>query len=442
MTRPKSAYELSQSQVVTPVDVVALFWRLTHKSRNRLDTVLDLGAGDGRFALGGKFGQYVGVEIDPSRATTARLPKNGQIIRTCAFRHKGSGYDACIGNPPYVRHHDIESPWKDCVVDRIHSDLGIRLNKKCNLYLYFMCLGLLKTRNDGILSFLIPFEWVSRPSAAPVRDFIQKKRWEVKVFRFQHPVFPDVLTTASITIINKRKTTGIWSYFDIDKDDRVKARKGIVDRAAGVLKYGDRGLLWAMRGISPGSQRIFCLTEGERIHNGLSRGDVVPCVTTLRDVPRGLAQLTHRAFERQFVRAGARCWLIKSHRAQCSKAVKAYLDGITATDHDNYTCNSRTPWYRFVPHPIPQVLVASGFTGSGPKVLINSIGAHAVGAVTGIHADRQITCRDLRQHLLAIKFDKLVVPHAKTLKKVEVRQLNTALNAYANRAQWHAARPT
>ena len=122
------------------------------------------------------------------------------------------GYDACIGNPPYVRHHDIESPWKESVVNRIDRELGVSLNKKCNLYLYFMCLGFLKTRGDGILSFVIPFEWVSRPSAEPVRAFIRQKGWEVKVFRFQRPIFPGVLTTASITIVNKRKTTGLW-YF-------------------------------------------------------------------------------------------------------------------------------------------------------------------------------------------------------------------------------------
>ena len=80
MKRMKSAYELSQSQVATPSDIVAKFWSLTHKCRPRLDSVLDLGAGDGRFASGGSFSKYVGIEIDPRRSANARLPANGRII--------------------------------------------------------------------------------------------------------------------------------------------------------------------------------------------------------------------------------------------------------------------------------------------------------------------------------------------------------------------------
>ena len=110
-----------------------------------------------------------------------------------------------------------------------------------------MCLGLLKTHDGGIASLIVPFEWVSRPSAQPVRSLIQLKRWEVKVFRFQYAVFPGVLTTASITIVNKQKTTGDWSYFDISRDGLPTARKGVVDHPSGLLKYSDRGQLWAMR---------------------------------------------------------------------------------------------------------------------------------------------------------------------------------------------------
>jgi hypothetical protein len=434
MKRLNSAYELSQSQVATPYDAVALFWSLTHQCRERLETVLDLGAGDGRFASGGSFGKYVGIEIDPSRSKSAQLPENARIISGCAFEHPDSGYDACIGNPPYVRHHDIESPWKDEVIDRINRELGVRLNKRCNLYLYFICLGLLKTRDDGILSFIVPFEWVSRPSAGPVRKLIQMRRWEVKVFRFQYPVFPGVLTTASITIVDKRNAASHWSYFDIGDDKHPKVRNGVVDHPSGVLTHSDRGWLWAMRGISPGSQKIFCLTEGERLHHGLSRRDVVPCVTSLRQVPRHLSQLTFRAFERHFVRAGARCWLIKSHKGTCSKAIKAYLNSIPPAEHDNYTCNSREPWYRYAMHPIPRLLVSSGFTDTGPKVLINSVGAQAIGAVTGVHSNRAVACRCVQQHLRNVEFDDLIVPHAKSLKKVEVRQLNTVLNAYTKKS--------
>src|SRR5436309_1216403 len=103
MTRRLTAYELSESQVATPESVVSLFWRLAKGHRARLGTVLDMGAGDCRFAAGGFFDEYVGVEIDRSRVVRAKPPANGKVLLGCVFRHAVGDYDACIGNPPYAR---------------------------------------------------------------------------------------------------------------------------------------------------------------------------------------------------------------------------------------------------------------------------------------------------------------------------------------------------
>lgn len=431
MPRPKTAYELNHSQVSTPPEVVELFWRLTNKRRAKLDTVLDLGADDCRFARGGTFRKYVGVEIDPKRVKKATPPKNGTIISGCAFKHSGENYQACIGNPPYVRHHDIESPWKENTLSRLEEKLELRLNRKCNLFIYFLCLALLKTREDGIVAQIIPYEWVSRPSSKAIRELIRQQRWEVDVYRFQTRIFPGVLTTASITIIDKRATSGRWSFFDVDDKARIHRRAGAVEHGHGVLEYAERGSLWAMRGLSPGSQQVFCLTEGERIHHGLRQSDVFPCVTTLRHVPRGVRLLNRTVFKRLFVDSGERCWLIKSCLQRRSVSLNSYLAGVPGRLRDNYTCNARESWFSYKPHPVANLLVASGFTHYGPKVLINSVGAHAVGAVTGVYTRGKVSASAVQRFLLNVDFESRVVAHAKTLKKVEVRQLNAVLNTFA-----------
>lgn len=158
MAGHRTAYELSQSQVTTPEPVVKLFWDLTKQYRRSLNSVLDMGAGDCRFAIGGKFESYTGVEIDRKRVATARVPTKGKILHGCVFRHKEDGYDACIGNPPYARHHDIETSWKDRTVVRLERDLNVALNKHCNLYICFFCLALLKAREDGLVALVIPYE--------------------------------------------------------------------------------------------------------------------------------------------------------------------------------------------------------------------------------------------------------------------------------------------
>ncbi len=392
--------------------------------------MLDMGAGDCRFAYGGSFDHYVGVEIDRKKIVATSVPPNGEIINGCVFRHADTNYDACIGNPPYARHHDIQADWKERTVERLRRELKVTLNKHCNLYIYFFCLGLLKTSQGGLVALLIPYEWVSRPSAASLREFILENHWNVAVYRFQKPIFKRVMTTASITIVDKAKTEGLWEYYDITADHKVIKRNGIANSRRGVLGYEKRGNIWALRGLSPGSQKIFTLTEGERVRIGLRKQDVLPCVTTLRDVPRGLRSLSQPAFQKHFVQAGRRCWLIRSFDDKLSCSLKAYLDSVPAKAHQTYTCRNQTPWFKYSPHPVPKILFSSGFTKFGPKVLINSVGAYAVGSVWGIHGEGELRVRCIQDYLLRENFEDRVVAHAKTLKKVEVRQLNAVLNAF------------
>ena len=430
MTTKRSAYELSESQVTTPETIVTLFWRLTRERRQDLDRVLDLGAGDCRFGQEGSFHRYVGVEIDRSRSYGAKLPQNGRLIHNCVFRHRDSGYDACVGNPPYVRHHEIDTPWKQLAVDRFKRELGISFAQHCNLYLYFLALALVKTHNNGLVALVIPYEWVSRPSAKPLRNYIRKQRWNVAVYRFQKPIFKDVLTTASVTIIDKSKRERRWTYFDVTSDLKVIPRKGITESPSGVLPYTNGDEAWALRGLSPGTQKVFTLTEIERLAAGLRATDVVPCVTTLRNVPRSLKVLSKASFKKHFVRAGAKCWLIKSDCGKVGSRLQAYLNGVRRSDRDTYTCHHQKPWYKFTAHPVPQLLVGSGFTKFGPKVIINGVGARAVGSVWGIHSTHRLPKRNLQRHLVRINIEKRVVAHAKILKKIEVKQLNTIVNRF------------
>lgn len=433
MTQAHTAYELSESQVETPQAIVTLFWRLARRHRSRLGSVLDLGAGDGRFARGGMFEQYIGVEIDKNRAAGAEPLPNGKVLLGCAFHHHGAGYDACIGNPPYARHHDIESVWKEWAVAKLNRGLKISLYRNSNLYLYFLGLALLKSHSDGLVALVIPYEWVSRPSARPLRDYIGLQRWDVTVYRFQVPVFEGVMTTASITIVDKAHRRGRWTYFDVTPDYKLLRKTSPVASTSGVLPYTRRGEIWALRGLSPGSQKVFTLSEGERVRLGLARGDVVPCVTTLRTLPPGLQVLSSRSFQRHFVDSGRKCWLIRSDSVKLSHRLEAYLRAVPEEERQTRTCLRQEPWYRFRSHPVPQLLFGSGFTRFGPKVVLNSVGARAVGSVWGVHSAARLPVRRLQEYLLKINFERRVVPHAMTLKKVEIRQLNGVLDAFARR---------
>ena len=433
MRTRKTAYELARSQVETPEGIVRFVWKLTAKYRTHFARVLDLGAGDGRFAHWGHYDTYHGVEIDHHRVQGNALPQNASMHIGCAFAYPHRDYSLCIGNPPYVRHHDLDEEWRDKIAARFSREIGIDVNRKSNLYVYFMTLGLLKTSDDGLVSLLVPYEWASRPSTSALRRFIQSNRWHVDIYRFVEKVFGTVLTTASVSVIDKRKRDGRWCYHDVDANQRIQRQREVTLSNKRLLPYEERGTIWAMRGMSPGTQRIFTLTEGERVHSGLRREDVLPCVTSLRTLPKALSELTSSAFREFYIDAGERCWLIGSHKEPNTR-LQNYLDHVPESLRATWTCTSREIWYRYELHPQPRLLVAAGFTTHGSKILINRVGAYAVGSVCGVHSQRHsLPLRRLTQYLRGIDFESRVVAHSGSLKKIEIRQFNAVLNRFAAR---------
>jgi hypothetical protein len=426
MRRINTFYEYRKAQVFTPPSVVKLFWDIVSRRRERLDTVLDLGAGDGRFAEGGNYGRYLGIEID--RATPKRsLPPNASLNYGCAFRMAERNWDAVIGNPPYLRHHHIELPWTEKIARRFKKSLKVDLNGQSNLFIYFLLLGLELSSDRGLVAMVTPYEWVSRPSAKPLRDLIHCSGWSVSVYRFRDRIFDQVMTTASISVIDKSDQSGKWSFFEIDSAGTIRAKRQRSGSRHEVLPYATRGKWWALRGLSPGTQRVFTLTEGERIHHGLAMADVWPCVTSLMPLPPETTVLDASAFRKFYRDAGEKCWLIRSNETEMSPEMRRYLAAVEPGVRATATCANRDVWYAFKPFPVSQLLVASGFVNFGPKMVKNVVRAHHVGSVYGAFGPA-IGSPQTISALRSFNFERRVIRHSGRLKKIEVRQLNSVLS--------------
>lgn len=395
--------------------------------RAHVGTVFDPGAGDGRFAASGKYDQYTGYELDKSRKAP-NLPSNAKIVANCAFSSNDE-FDLCIGNPPYVRHHDIDDSWQKIVAEIVELAADKRVSRLSNAFLYFMWQGLFRTKPDGLLAMIVPFEWVSRPSAKSLREYINENKWNVDVYRFKDNIFPRVMTTASLTVVDKAKRESKWRYYSIDSSFEFESIADPHLADDGVLEYRrSRADVYAKRGLSPGTQRVFLLTEGERIHFGLTVGrDVVPAVSTLRHVPASLRVLNKSSFNSNFVDAGRRCWLINPYPTVSSR-LKEYLSQVSKADRDTWTCRQRDNWWAFVPDVPPAAIFSAGFTENGPRFIENHVRAIAVGGVCGIHLKRRASIRPILDSLRAFNFESRVVHHSNSLKKVEIGQMNAVLS--------------
>lgn len=423
---------LDRCQVDTPKELVKAAWDHVNLLRPHVGKVLDLGAGDARFAVGGRYEQYIGYEIDADRCTDARLPRNATLLNRCAFSDDIDGADLCIGNPPFVRNQDLPTGWRERASRVLQRRLGISVSGLANAWQYFFLQSLASLKDDGLCVLIIPYEWVSRPSARALRDFIAKQCWEVNVYRLVDTTFDSVLTTSSITIVDKSKRTGNWNYFEETADGSyvpLLSPSGSADGVIGHIRRSDmpEGAPRAIRGLSPGTQKVLTLTEGERVRSGLAIGrDVVPCVTTLRTLPSDLRELDDAAFKLHYRTPGQKCWLIRTDTDH-SLALKGYLAAIPPAAYHTATCLEREQWWAFKMPPTPEVLIAQSFKGEFPKGVRNTVGARAVGGVSGIYNvnDEQIAAivgglngEDLRGR---------VVAHSNGLRKIEINQLNTLL---------------
>ncbi|NWE53818.1 class I SAM-dependent methyltransferase [Brevundimonas sp. P7753] len=393
---------------------------------------MDFGAGDGRFAHHGEYSAYLGYEIDQDRCQGAALPNNASLVNQCAFQDVVEDADVCIGNPPFVRNQDLPLGWRAHASQVLKNRTGLSLSGLANAWQYFFLLSLTSCKADGLVALVIPYEWVSRPSVRDLRDYIRQKGWRVRVYRLVDTTFDSVLTTSSITIIDKSVSDGDWRFFEETADGAWAEMPSESGSESGVIPYRRRGDIEAdapraIRGLSPGTQKVLTLTEPERVRFGLEIDtDVVPCVTTLRSVPSEVSRLDDVVFRRHFRDAGQKCWLIRTD-AQPGRNLLSYLNSVPAADYQTATCLERAVWWRFNMPPIPDVLMAQSFRDFYPKAIVNSVNARAIGGVCGVHNLGPARAEALATGLDGLNLRDRVVAHSNGLRKIEINQINAIL---------------
>ena len=424
---------LARCQVDTPPRVVRAIWQHIRRLRpGQIGKVVDLGAGDGRFAHYGTYRSYVGYEIDKERSASAQLPQNAKLLNACAFSEFPPNADICVGNPPFVRFQQIPSAWRRDVHNIVRHRTGVSLSGLANAWQYFFLNALACLKTDGLSALIVPFEWVSRPSAKALREYIRQQRWNVHVYRLPDAEFASVLTTASISIVDKSTCEGKWNLFETltnGRDRRLESATGTREKVLSYLPAVDMPAKHAIakRGLSPGTQKVLTLTEPHRHDLRLSPGrDVVPCVSTLRHLPATIDDLDQNEFFNHYVSQGKRCWLIRTDN-ETSPELREYLDSVPESARQTRTCLSRPYWWRFKMPDVPAMLFAQGFRGRFPKVVKNTVAAYAVGGVCGIYNATDTQIAELSSRFGGMDLRQHVVPYSSGFYKVEINQINALL---------------
>ena len=253
-------------------------------SRGAFDTIVDCGAGTGRFAIAAALrfprAKVVAVETHPEMAALLR-----QRLRECSlarridvveadFREASlplRGRTLFIGNPPYVRHHDIEPAWKAWYRHTMASR-GIAASQLAGLHAQFMLRTVELMRPGDVMLFVTAAEWLDNGYGQALRELCtqppDRSLRSLWLALPDEPVFPDALVS-SVVVEVARDSAPIPTQLGL-----------IADRCLRPVRQLDAEAVRAAPRWSP-LCRDTALSDGQGIELGelfrVTRGQVTGC---------------------------------------------------------------------------------------------------------------------------------------------------------------------
>jgi SAM-dependent methyltransferase len=423
----------------TPCGVVAAMteWALD----NRPDRVVDAGCGSGRFAAEvarrAPTVEVVAVDIDPVATLMCRaaLAVIGaprvrvlQADYTTADLGSIAGRTVFLGNPPYVRHHELLAASKAWAIQAAarHS---LPRPGLAGLHVHFVLATLDHARPGDACAVITSAQWLDARYGATVRAALTSRvhRAVLHLFDPASATFDGAMTTAVIACfevgaapgpvsfhrvedgvplapLDRREIsrdpaalaqTDKWSsLFEPENADAVAVADGrsgfsttttTTSALRGFVPLGE--IARVSRGVATGCNDFFVLSPSEAAAQGLEPW-VVPALTRAREV-----------FEaRGVVRAGweRKLLLCPGHDIDLSTApaLRDYLRrGEGRGVHTRYLCSHRRPWWHL--RAVPAPVVATYMARRPPAFALNPDGLICLNVVHGLHPKVELTLDEL-----------------------------------------------
>ena len=427
--RLKSAEDRRPSgQTFTPDAVVRGMLDWAARESTTYARVVDPGAGSGRFTLAAlrRFpkARAIAVEQDPvlalilrANAAALKLTQRLDVVvgdfRTLTLPGV-KGKTLFIGNPPYVRHHDIAPEWKAWYSTRLKA-LGHGSSQLAGLHMHFFLkvLELGQTGDEGC--FITAAEWLDVNYGKALRDLLSNGLGGKAVFAVAPElcVFDDALVSAAITCFAPGATRRAMHFkrikrvsdlahltggravplVEAHKEHRwspyLDAKKHV--EREGFVALGE--LFRVSRGQVTGLNRVWVVGAGTP---PVPQRFLVPSITDsfdISDAPEkviaSLAAL-HHVIDLPATLDG----LPEDER----KAIDAFLEWARAAGAaDGYIAKHRKPWWRVnLKDPAPLVMT---YMGRRPPVFaLNTAGARLINVAHGLYPKQPLT----NEYLLAL----------------------------------------
>ena len=137
------------------------------------------------------------------------------------------GFDIVIGNPPYIDYRRIDSTTKAGLV----KYTSYKIEKKGSLYVYFIEHGTNILKENGVLYYINPYQYLSAESGNGIRHYLVKSHCISSIVDVSNiKVFKEASTYTCInSIINSRRQNDIILYSPIDLS-KIEDNKSIIPK--------------------------------------------------------------------------------------------------------------------------------------------------------------------------------------------------------------------
>lgn len=133
------------------------------------------------------------------------------------------GFDVVIGNPPYVRPHNINDEEKVFLWGKYFV-----ASQKTDLYAFFTEKGALILRKMGIIGYIMPKTWMSIHSFFKLREFILKNYQINQIGVLPSKVFDDAIVETAIIIFENNEPTESFDFIDVIKNSVINTENQFV----------------------------------------------------------------------------------------------------------------------------------------------------------------------------------------------------------------------
>lgn len=333
-----------------------------------------------------KLGSLIAYEIDEtvlrensSDTTFSKTEISDLRIKDFILDESKFEVASIISNPPYLRHHKVPVEVKSKCQKIVKETLGISVDARAGLHIFFLVKALSHLKLGGKLSFLMPADTFEGVFASSLWTAISRKfRIEgVLTFDPEASAFPGVDTNASVIFIQNSEPTGYFRWFrwiGNDPSNLSSAIRSCLNRQEseaellGLETYGMQtskaieigftrlhtskpkngiGLTefaTVMRGVASGSNEYFVMTKKRILDLGLREDLFVRTLSRVRDASQSIITAE---FLDELDAQGRPTYLLSLDKdSRIDEALQRYLDyGEEQGVHKGSLVSLRKKWY-------------------------------------------------------------------------------------------------